>query len=60
MVDIRLEYALDSLKINKKMQIVGGRDRTPDLQPWDPYALRCLPLGCVVVFVITIQMNNNI
>ena len=30
-----LEHALDLLKTIEKRQYAGGRDRTPDLQPWN-------------------------
>ena len=59
-VDSRLECTPDYLKTNVKMQIDGGRDRTPDLQlpvHWKPV---WQPLGCIVLFVNIIQNNDNI
>ena len=51
---------LDFLKNNKKMQITGGRDRTPDLQPLNALRPTWLPLEHLCLFVIILKENNEI
>ena len=60
MVGCKLEHALNHLKNIKKTQIVGGKDRIPDLQPLDPLWLRWQPLEHAALFVMIIITQDNI
>ena len=53
-------HAPDCLKEIRKMQIAGGRDRTPDLHPLNALRATWLPLEHLCLFVIILKEKNEI